>query len=80
MLNKQALKALVYCLLLLINTSVIAMNYGFRVSTKSWPYQQFLIHHFQDVLLSLAGALPEPNAVGASTSACSRSTKRCINP
>jgi hypothetical protein len=29
----------VYCLLLLINTSVIAMNYGFRVSTKSWPYQ-----------------------------------------
>ncbi|WP_211260856.1 hypothetical protein, partial [Stenotrophomonas acidaminiphila] len=27
----------VYCLLLPINTSVIAINYGVRVSTKGWP-------------------------------------------
>jgi hypothetical protein len=29
----------VYCLLLTINTSMLAMNDGFRVSTNSWPYQ-----------------------------------------
>ncbi|WP_336331331.1 hypothetical protein, partial [Stenotrophomonas maltophilia group sp. Smal12] len=27
----------VYCLLLPINTSVIAINYGNRMSTKGWP-------------------------------------------
>ena len=27
----------VYCLLLPINTSMVAMNYGARVSTKDWP-------------------------------------------
>ena len=27
----------VYCLLLPINTSMVAMNYGARVSTKGWP-------------------------------------------
>ncbi|MFT2133960.1 hypothetical protein, partial [Stenotrophomonas maltophilia] len=30
----------VYCLLLPINTSVIAMNYGNRMSTKGWPVQR----------------------------------------
>ncbi|MFC6348783.1 hypothetical protein, partial [Stenotrophomonas acidaminiphila] len=30
----------VYCLLLPINTSVIAINYGVRVSTKGWPVQE----------------------------------------
>ncbi|WP_205965182.1 hypothetical protein, partial [Pseudoxanthomonas winnipegensis] len=29
----------VYCLLLPINTSVIAINYGNRMSTKGWPVQ-----------------------------------------
>ncbi|WP_336331334.1 hypothetical protein, partial [Stenotrophomonas maltophilia group sp. Smal12] len=32
----------VYCLLLPINTSVIAINYGNRMSTKGWPV------HFED--------------------------------
>ncbi|WP_425504888.1 hypothetical protein, partial [Pseudoxanthomonas japonensis] len=31
----------VYCLLLPINTSVIAINYGNRMSTKGWPVQSF---------------------------------------
>jgi hypothetical protein len=34
----SALNSIVYCLLL-INTSVIAMNYGCLVSTKAWPVQ-----------------------------------------
>ena len=29
----------VYCLLLSIGTSVIAINYGNRMSTKGWPVQ-----------------------------------------
>lgn len=41
-LTASALNSSVYCLLLLINTSTIAMNYGFRVSTKGWPYQGVL--------------------------------------
>jgi hypothetical protein len=45
----------VYCLLLPINTSMVAMNYGSRVSTKGWPVQDSgvaLLNHLLHVRIA----------------------------
>ncbi len=44
-LSASARNSSVYCLLLPINTSVIAINYGNWMSTKGWPVQAGLIQH-----------------------------------
>ena len=46
----------VYCLLLPINTSMVAMNYGARASTKGWPVQNSALIKRVAVWLSAAVA------------------------
>ncbi|MFC6351603.1 hypothetical protein, partial [Stenotrophomonas acidaminiphila] len=52
----------VYCLLLPINTSVIAINYGVRVSTKGWPVH-LAARRDVEQLSSSFRPVPEPHAL-----------------